>query len=119
MTTSTPTKTKLTDSLDRLSADPSSPYYNKEVLRKIGVKVNGVPMPSNVREFCVSEGWVDVQRKVSGKWEVERRTGVIVEPFERHNHQQNGHMTAGDHERLAAAEAKRQRKAAKLRSLSA
>lgn len=48
-----------TDSLpDRLSTDPSSPYYNAEVLaRDVGVRFKGVER-NNVEEYCVSEGWV-------------------------------------------------------------
>ena len=49
----------MTDTLpDRLSADPSSPFYNKELLeRGIGVRFKGVDK-NNVEEYCVSEGWV-------------------------------------------------------------
>ncbi len=43
---------------DRLSNDPSSPFYNAEVLkREIGVRFRGVEK-TNVEEYCVSEGWV-------------------------------------------------------------
>jgi hypothetical protein len=43
---------------DRLSTDPSSPYYNAEVLqRDVGIRFKGVER-SNVEEYCVSEGWV-------------------------------------------------------------
>lgn len=43
---------------DRLSTDPSSPYYNAEILqRDIGIRFKGVER-TNVEEYCVSEGWV-------------------------------------------------------------
>ena len=43
---------------DRLAADPSSPYYNEELLsRGVGVRFKGVEK-NNVEEYCVSEGWV-------------------------------------------------------------
>jgi hypothetical protein len=43
---------------DRLSTDPSSPYYNEAVLQHdIGVRFKGVEK-NNVEEYCVSEGWV-------------------------------------------------------------
>jgi hypothetical protein len=43
---------------DRLAADPSSPYYNEELLsRGVGVRFKGVEK-TNVEEYCVSEGWV-------------------------------------------------------------
>lgn len=43
---------------DRLSVNPKSPYYNKELLeRGVGVRFKGVDK-TNVDEYCVSEGWV-------------------------------------------------------------
>lgn len=43
---------------DRLSVDPSSPYYDGELLaRGIGVRFKGEEK-TNVEEYCVSEGWV-------------------------------------------------------------
>jgi hypothetical protein len=45
---------------DRLSNDPSSPYYNAELLeRGVGIRFKGVEK-TNVEEYCVSEGWVRV-----------------------------------------------------------
>ena len=45
---------------DRLSNDPSSPFYDAEVLkREIGVRFRGAEK-TNVEEYCVSEGWVRV-----------------------------------------------------------
>jgi Protein of unknown function (DUF3297) len=45
---------------DHLSTDPSSPYYNAEVLeRDIGIRFNGAEK-TNVEEYCVSEGWIRV-----------------------------------------------------------
>ena len=51
----------MTDTLpDRLSQNPKSPYYNKELLeRGIGIRFNGVER-DNVEEYCISEGWVRV-----------------------------------------------------------
>jgi hypothetical protein len=43
---------------DRLSVDPSSPYYDGEALaRGVGVCFKGQEK-TNVDEYCVSEGWV-------------------------------------------------------------
>jgi hypothetical protein len=43
---------------DRLSNDPSSPFFNEEILnRGIGIRFKGVEK-TNVEEYCVSEGWV-------------------------------------------------------------
>lgn len=43
---------------DRLSVNPSSPYYNAELLaRGVGVRFKGEEK-TNVDEYCVSEGWV-------------------------------------------------------------
>jgi hypothetical protein len=49
----------MTDALpDRLSQNPKSPHYNKELLeRGIGIRFNGVER-INVEEYCISEGWV-------------------------------------------------------------
>ncbi|MFO1034145.1 MAG: DUF3297 family protein [Hyphomicrobiales bacterium] len=45
---------------DRLSIDPRSPHFNKDVLEHaIGVRFNGKEK-TNVEEYCVSEGWVRV-----------------------------------------------------------
>lgn len=46
---------------DRLSVDPSSPYFNAEALqRDIGIRFKGVEK-NNVEEYSVSEGWIRVQ----------------------------------------------------------
>ena len=46
---------------DRLSIDPSSPYYNESlILRGVGIRLNGVEK-TDVEEYCVSEGWVRVK----------------------------------------------------------
>ena len=43
---------------DRLSVDPSSPFYDEAALtRGIGVRFRGVER-RDVEEYCVSEGWV-------------------------------------------------------------
>ena len=43
---------------DRLSINPSSPWYTEEVLsRDVGVRFKGVDR-TNIEEYCVSEGWV-------------------------------------------------------------
>ena len=45
---------------DRLSVDPSNPYYNAEVLaRDVGIRFKGQEK-TNVEEYCVSEGWIRV-----------------------------------------------------------
>lgn len=51
----------MTDTLpDRLSSDPTSPFYNAELLeRGVGIRFKGVEK-TNVEEYCVSEGWVRV-----------------------------------------------------------
>lgn len=46
---------------DRLAIDASSPYYNIEVLKHdVGIKFNDKER-SNVEEYCISEGWINVQ----------------------------------------------------------
>ena len=49
---------------DRLSVDPSSPFYDEMALaRGIGVRFRGVER-RDVEEYCVSEGWI---RAAAGK----------------------------------------------------
>lgn len=51
----------MTDTLpDRLSNDPSSPYFDEELLKRgVGIRFKGQEK-TNVEEYCVSEGWVRV-----------------------------------------------------------
>jgi Protein of unknown function (DUF3297) len=43
---------------DRLSIDPRSPHFNRDVMQHaIGIRFNGVEK-TNVEEYCISEGWV-------------------------------------------------------------
>ena len=56
--------TKTTDSgdqfPDRLSVNPSSPYYNEAILaRDVGIRFKGAEK-TNVEEYCISEGWIRV-----------------------------------------------------------
>lgn len=45
---------------DRLSVNPTSPFYNEAVLlRNVGIRFNGREK-TNVEEYCVSEGWIRV-----------------------------------------------------------
>lgn len=45
---------------DRLSTDPSSPYFDAEILRRpVGIRFNGQEK-TNVEEYCISEGWIRV-----------------------------------------------------------
>jgi hypothetical protein len=51
----------MTDTMpDRLSINPSSPYFNSELLEHgVGIRFKGVEK-TNVEEYCISEGWVRV-----------------------------------------------------------
>ncbi len=45
---------------DRLSSEPSSPFYDGEALeRGVGIVFNGKER-EDVSEYCVSEGWIRV-----------------------------------------------------------
>ena len=49
---------------DRLCNNPRSAFFNEKLLeRGVGIRFNGVER-NNVKEYCVSEGWV---RVVAGK----------------------------------------------------
>lgn len=111
---------------DRLSVDTASPHFDP-CYRRVGVKFNGLDRQGDVQEYCVSEGWIDVrQRGAGGKFMVEsdgtyrlsRLHGEVVAYF-RHgiapaapDRRQTPEQAA---ERIAAAEAKRARKAEKLK----
>ena len=46
---------------DRLSTDPRSPFHDAALLeRGVGIRFNGEER-TNVKEYCVSEGWIRVQ----------------------------------------------------------
>src|SRR5467141_202207 len=47
---------------DRLSNDPNSPYYDADALaREVGIRFKGAEK-TNVEEYCISEGWIRVER---------------------------------------------------------
>ena len=69
---------------DRLSTNPSSPFYNEALLaRGIGIRFNGKER-HDVEESCVSEGWIRVAMGKAldrrGQPLMQKRTGT-VEPF--------------------------------------
>jgi hypothetical protein len=78
---------------DRLSVNPSSPYYDEALLaRGVGIKFNGAEK-TNVDEYCVSEGWI---RVVAGK-AVDRKGNPLtmkltgkVEPYIKGDDQAEG-----------------------------
>lgn len=50
---------------DRLSTNPSSPFYDEALLeRGVGIRFKGVEK-TNVEEYSVSEGWVRVAAGVA------------------------------------------------------
>ena len=69
---------------DRLSVDPSSPFYDETILKRdVGIRFNAVEK-TNVEEYCVSEGWIKVSagkaKDRQGKPLLIKLTGK-VEPF--------------------------------------
>jgi hypothetical protein len=69
---------------DRLSNDPSSPFYDEALLnRGVGIRFKGQEK-TNVEEYCVSEGWIRVSLGKAtdrrGKPLTMKLTGT-VEPF--------------------------------------
>lgn len=108
----------------RLSIEPGSPYFDRDILRKVGVRLDGIERNKDVVEFDSEAGWIRVQilgpdgkpvRNDDGRLSTNKLTG-FVEPYWKGlaptvpvevpelpaTHFQN------------AAEAKRARKAAKL-----
>ena len=60
MTEVEPTQTDRSALPDRLSTDPKSPHFNKDVLQHhIRIRFNGVEK-TNVEEYCIAEGWVRI-----------------------------------------------------------
>ena len=46
---------------DRLAIDPTSPFFDGELLRRgVGIRFKGT-VRTNIEEYCISEGWVRVQ----------------------------------------------------------
>ena len=69
---------------NHLSADPHSPFYDEELLRRgVGIRFNGVET-TNVHEYNVDEGWVRVEvptaRDRRGNPMTIKRLGT-VEPY--------------------------------------
>ena len=57
LTTSPPSPPALPD---RLSVDPRSPHFNREIAElNIGIRFNGKER-FDVEEYCLSEGWIAV-----------------------------------------------------------
>lgn len=64
---------------DRLSVNPESPFYDKDLLTRarFGVRFDGKDRPGDVEEYCISEGWIRVQTYLAnGK--VRRERGKII-----------------------------------------
>ena len=81
---------------DHLSTNPSSPFYNAEILaRDVGIRFKGVEK-TNVEEYCVSEGWIRVSVGTSkdrhGNPMTMKLTGK-VEPYFRSTGGQGGDAT--------------------------
>lgn len=64
---------------DRLSVNPESPFYDKDLLARarFGVRFDGKDRPGDVEEYCISEGWIRVQTYLAnGK--VRRERGKVI-----------------------------------------
>jgi len=67
---------------DRLSVDPGMEYYDEDLINsaaEITVYFNGDKRPNDVREYCISEGWIRkhiVQK--NGKIRMERGKPVTI-----------------------------------------
>jgi hypothetical protein len=109
---------------DHVSIEKGNPNFWPGY-KKLGVKIDGEIRRGDVVEFCVSEGWAMVQVKDRfGRRSVNPETGTyflervegLIEPYWITPEQKAA--GPGDAERLSAAEAKRQRKAERNRSIA-
>lgn len=109
---------------DRLCVDPRSSFFNP-VFKRIAVRFDGELRKGDVNEYCISEGWIMVRTPGEGnRWKTENGEYVLtklegrVEPFVKptsYSHAAASSVpTTADVERIAAADDKRARKAAKL-----
>lgn len=105
---------------DRVSVESRSPYFWPE-FSTLGVKIGGRERLGDVVEFCVSEGWAKVRAKGAngrpfddgtGHWATEKVIDMIEPYIKKSPHLRD------DNSHIRAAEAKRARKAAKLRKLA-
>lgn len=62
---------------DRLSVEPSSPFFNLEAIKKVRVTFNGI-VQTKVVEYCVSEGWVRRHVQKGGKLRLSRNGSAIA-----------------------------------------
>jgi hypothetical protein len=106
---------------DRLCVDPRSSFFNS-VFKRIAVRFDGELRKGDVHEYCISEGWIMVRTPGEGnRWKIENGEYVLtklkgrVQPFVKPtSYYSRAVPTTTDVERIAAAEDKRARKAAKL-----
>lgn len=108
---------------NRLSVDRSSPYFDP-IYKMMGVRFNGVERRGDVQEYNVKEGWIIVREKnaqgcfvrdAAGQFITEKLEGR-VEPYFKMQERYRGQSPIGAATAISAAEAKRQRKAAKLKA---
>ena len=60
---------------DRLSVDPTSPYYEEAALaRGVGIRFRGVER-RDVEEYCVSENWI---RAPAGKTRDRKGNALLI-----------------------------------------
>lgn len=105
---------------DHASIDSASPHF-WPLYYVLGVRIDDRERLGDVHEFCVSEGWAMVRAKGidgrpyddgTGHFALERIEGKI-EPYLKKS--LPGQKTLADAEQINAAEAKRARKAARMR----
>lgn len=113
---------------DRLSVEPTSPYYDGSILRLIGVRLDGIDRAKDVVEYDRVEGWVNIQirnetgeplRNKNGTWKTKKLTG-FVEPYWKVPAPEifAEMRTLPAEHFISAAEAKRARKAARLNGIA-
>ena len=108
---------------DRVSLNPDSPWFWPGYTR-LGLMLDGAEQRGDVHEFCVSEGWIVRRCRnrmgqfmiENGEFKLEQLFGE-VSPYVKSRPEPRA-TDSGEQARLAAAQAKRDRKAAKRRAQS-
>jgi hypothetical protein len=108
---------------DRLSVDVQSPFFSP-LYKRARVWLNGTERKGDVEEYCVSEGWIRARvfdgngrfvRTDGGAYKTVKLEGEVRAELRERTYQPDRGTAEEQQRRIDAAEAKRARKAERLR----